>query len=107
MLKVLDGVRSWKSRSGSSCPAQGRCWRTGCGCHQDRASDARRPAARLISSGIIPGAQDSTSSIENGSRNKRSVGLDLGTDRGREILYALVKKSDVFLTSFCRRRGGA
>ena len=65
------------------------------------------PLRGLVSSGMIPGAYGLNFFVENGSRNKRSLGLDLGTDRGREVLYALVEKSDVFLTSFlpaARRR---
>ena len=34
------------------------------------------------------------------NRGKRSVGLDIGTDRGKEILHALVESADVFLTNF-------
>ena len=65
------------------------------------------PLRGLISSGIIPGAHGLNFFIENGSRNKRSLGLDLNTDKGREVLYALVRRADVFLTSFlppARRR---
>jgi crotonobetainyl-CoA:carnitine CoA-transferase CaiB-like acyl-CoA transferase len=41
------------------------------------------------------------------NRGKRSVGLDIATDEGREILYRLVESADVFLTNFlpgARRR---
>ena len=34
------------------------------------------------------------------NRGKRSVGLDIATDEGREILYTLVDSADVFLTNF-------
>ncbi len=34
------------------------------------------------------------------NRGKRSVGLDIATDEGREILYTLVESADVFLTNF-------
>ena len=34
------------------------------------------------------------------NRNKRSIGLDLTTDRGREVLYKLVEEADVFSTNF-------
>ncbi|MDZ4278919.1 MAG: CoA transferase [Dehalococcoidia bacterium] len=34
------------------------------------------------------------------NRNQRSVTLDLKNDRGRAILYRLVKKSDVFFTNY-------
>src|SRR6185369_1950770 len=41
------------------------------------------------------------------NRGKRSVGIDLALDGGRELLYRLVEKADVFLTNFlpaARRR---
>lgn len=34
------------------------------------------------------------------NRGKKSVGLDLGTDAGREALYRLVESADVFTTNF-------
>jgi len=37
---------------------------------------------------------------ENYNRGKRSVTLDLSQDGGREILYKLAEKADVFLTNF-------
>jgi len=45
--------------------------------------------------------------IEIPNRGKRSVGLDLASDAGRELLYRLVSDADVFLTNFlpqARRR---
>ncbi|MCX8072499.1 MAG: CoA transferase [Candidatus Binatia bacterium] len=65
------------------------------------------PLRGLIHSGMVPGASGLNFFIENGSRNKRSVGLDLNSERGREVLYRLVEKADVFLTNFlpaARRR---
>ncbi|MGV0734973.1 CoA transferase [Mycobacterium syngnathidarum] len=35
-----------------------------------------------------------------GHRNKRSIGIDLRTPRGRELAHQLVKQSDVVLTNF-------
>ena len=58
------------------------------------------PLRGLISSGIIPGAYGLNFFVENGSRNKRSIGLDLATDKGREVFYRLVEHADVVLTSF-------
>src|SRR5487761_2755006 len=37
--------------------------------------------------------------MEAANRGKRSLGLNLGSDEGREILYSLVRSADVFLTS--------
>ena len=34
------------------------------------------------------------------NRNKQSVALDLKQDRGREVLYKLVKDADIFVTNF-------
>jgi len=34
------------------------------------------------------------------SRGKKSIGLDLSTDQGRDLLYRLVADADVFLTSY-------
>jgi crotonobetainyl-CoA:carnitine CoA-transferase CaiB-like acyl-CoA transferase len=37
--------------------------------------------------------------LEHSNRGKRSIGLDLATPEGREVLYKLVAVSDVFLTN--------
>ncbi len=58
------------------------------------------PLRGLIHSGIVPGARGLNFFVENGTRNKRSVGLDLSTEAGREVLYRLVETADVFLTNF-------
>jgi crotonobetainyl-CoA:carnitine CoA-transferase CaiB-like acyl-CoA transferase len=50
--------------------------------------------------GVIP-------AFQKANRGKRSVGIDLKTEAGREILYRLAKDSDVFLTNMrgpARRR---
>jgi len=50
------------------------------------------------------GGQDNTASInflmEHSNRGKRSLGLDIARDEGRELLYEIAKTSDVFLTNF-------
>ncbi len=38
--------------------------------------------------------------FETANRNKKSITLDLKKDRGRELLFALVKRSDVFCTNY-------
>jgi crotonobetainyl-CoA:carnitine CoA-transferase CaiB-like acyl-CoA transferase len=101
MLKVLDGVRLIEVAEWFFVPGAGTViadW----GADVIKIEHPTRgdPLRGLISSGIIPGATGLNFFIENGSRNKRSLGLDLGTDRGREILNTLVEKADIFLTSF-------
>ena len=38
--------------------------------------------------------------IEHPNRGKRSVGIDLSTPEGQEVLYELAKEADVFLTNY-------
>lgn len=38
--------------------------------------------------------------VEHPNRGKRSVGIDLATTEGQELLYELAKQCDVFLTNF-------
>ena len=57
------------------------------------------PQRGLVSSGLLgPGTVDFTVQLPN--RGKRSVGLDLSTDQGHDLLLKLAASSDVFLTSF-------
>lgn len=41
--------------------------------------------------------------FEAANRNQRSITLDLKNERGREVLYRLVKKADVFYTNYTSR----
>ena len=41
--------------------------------------------------------------MEHSNRGKRSIGLDMSRPDGLEILYELVRSSDVFLTNFLLR----
>ncbi len=74
--------------------------RLGRGGHQDRARRAGRrharpgrpPASRVV-------AGDVHALLEHSNRGKRSLGLDLTTADGLEILYKLAATSDVFLTN--------
>ena len=59
------------------------------------------PQRGLISSGLIPGGPGAVNYImEQPNRGKRSIGIDVSTDGGRELIYELARTSDVFLTSF-------
>lgn len=58
------------------------------------------PQRGLISSGLLPaGAGGINYMIEVPNRGKRSVGIDISTEEGRDVLYRLVAESDVFLTN--------
>ncbi|MGH0037573.1 MAG: CaiB/BaiF CoA transferase family protein [Myxococcota bacterium] len=57
------------------------------------------PQRGLVTSGLIP--QGGFNFMwEQPNRGKKSVGLDIKTQQGRELLYKLAERSDVFLTSF-------
>lgn len=59
------------------------------------------PQRGLISSGLVPaGAGGVNYMIEVPNRGKRSIGIDLATEGGREILLRLAARSDVFLTNY-------
>ena len=59
------------------------------------------PQRGLVSMGRIPGGPNAVNYImEQPNRGKRSIGIDMATDKGREVLYKLAESADVFLTSF-------
>ena len=53
---------------------------------------------RLLGGTLEPGA--SSAAFKHYSRGKRSIAIDLASDEGRELLYRLVARADVFLTSY-------
>jgi crotonobetainyl-CoA:carnitine CoA-transferase CaiB-like acyl-CoA transferase len=59
------------------------------------------PQRGLISSGLVPAAAGGFNyMMEQPNRGKRSVGINLAHDDGRELLYQLAATCDVFLTNF-------
>ena len=65
------------------------------------------PQRGLVTSGFFPPTGGVNFMMEQSNRGKRSVGIDLGNPRGLEVLHALCKDADVFLTNFlpaARRR---
>ena len=57
------------------------------------------PARGLVTGGKSPSVGSVNMMVEQTNRGKRSIGLDMGSPEGREILYELAARSDVFLTS--------
>lgn len=57
------------------------------------------PQRGLVTSGLLPKGGFNFM-WEQPNRGKKSVGIDIKTDGGRELVYELARGSDVFLTSF-------
>ncbi|WP_328513437.1 CoA transferase [Streptomyces mirabilis] len=67
------------------------------------------PQRGLRQTGTLRVEGDPNPNVEHANRGKRSLGLDMTRPEGKEVLYDLARRSDVFLTSFLpghRRRFG-
>src|SRR5438309_4759231 len=102
MNDVLDGIRVLEVAAWTFVPAAGAVladW--GADVIKIEHPETGDPQRGLISSGLIPGGPGAVNyMMEQPNRGKRSVGLDMASDEGREILYKIAATSDVFLTSF-------
>lgn len=58
------------------------------------------PQRGLRQTGSLKVEGDPNPNVEHANRGKRSIGLDMSVPEGREVLHELVKRADVFLTSF-------
>ncbi len=59
------------------------------------------PQRGLITSGLLPGGKGAVNfMIEQPNRGKRSIGIDIATPEGHEVLMRLVETADVFLTNY-------
>src|SRR5262249_38472208 len=102
MTDILSGIRVVELAAWTFVPAAGAVladW--GADVIKVEHPETGDPQRGLISSGLIPGGPGAVNYImEQPNRGKRSIGLDISTDDGRELLYELARSSDVFLTSF-------
>jgi crotonobetainyl-CoA:carnitine CoA-transferase CaiB-like acyl-CoA transferase len=58
------------------------------------------PQRGLISSGLVPGGGSVNHMMEVPNRGKKSIGLDLASPAGHDVLLKLAAQADVFLTNF-------
>lgn len=65
--------------------------------------DLGRGVLRVVGAITSQGQQSRNFYFEIGNRNKKSIGVDLKRPEGRQIIYQLVEKSDVFLHNFRHR----
>ncbi|HEX7134922.1 MAG TPA: CoA transferase [Iamia sp.] len=98
----LDGVRIIEVASWMFVPSGGSVlvdW--GADVLKVEHPDTGDPQRGLITSGLLPGGPGGVNfMIEQPNRGKRSIGIDLTTAEGHEVLMRLVEGADVFLTSY-------
>ena len=101
MLRVMEGVRILEVAQFTFVPAAGAVL-------ADWGADVikvEHPVTGDAQRGLLQvGGRDNQGNInflmEHANRGKRSIGLDLKSAEGREVLDALIRSSDVFLTNF-------
>ena len=101
MTKPLEGIRVVEVASWMFVPSGGSVlvdWGADVIKVEPMTGDPQRG---LITSGLLPGGAGGVNfMVEQPHRGKRSIGLDLSTDEGHEVLMKLVETADVFLTNY-------
>jgi crotonobetainyl-CoA:carnitine CoA-transferase CaiB-like acyl-CoA transferase len=101
MTKVMEGVRVLELAQYTFVPAAGAVladWGADViKIEHPVRGDAQRGFLRM---GSEPIPAERNTIMEHPNRGKRSVGIDVGTDEGRELIYRIAKTCDVFLTNF-------
>src|SRR3978361_1767089 len=110
MAGVLQGIKVVEIASWTFVPSAGAVlsdW----GADVIKVEDVRGgdPGRSLVIAGLKRenAKADRDYMLEIGNRGKRSIGLDLRSEKGRELLAKLVESADVFLTNWlpdARRR---
>lgn len=101
MTRVMEGVRVLEVAQFTFVPAAGAVL-TDWGAdvikieHPVR-GDAQRGIKELQRLAVNP---QRSSLMQHPNRGKRSVGIDISTEEGRELLYAIARTCDVFLTNY-------
>src|SRR5262252_9405641 len=96
MATVLDGVRVVEVADWGFVPSAGAAL----GDWGAEVIKVEHPRVGDPIGGLITGASGRNFIVEQIGRHKRSVGIDLAHDAGRELLCRLVARADVFLTNF-------
>ncbi len=101
MTRVMEGVRVLEVAQYTFVPAAGAVladWGADViKIEHPLRGDAQRGFIRMGSYEIPP---DRNTIMEHPNRGKRSVGIDVGTEEGRELIYRIARTADVFLTNF-------
>lgn len=102
MKRIMEGVRVIEVAAWTYVPIAGAVlaeW--GADVIKIEHPETGDPQRGLLTSGLMPSGPGGVNfMMELPNRGKRSVGLDLKHEKGREVLLELVKTADVFLTNF-------
>jgi crotonobetainyl-CoA:carnitine CoA-transferase CaiB-like acyl-CoA transferase len=101
MTKVMEGVRILEVAQFTFVPAAGAVlsdWGADViKIEHPVRGDAQRGIQMLQRLAVNP---QRSSLMQHPNRGKRSVGVDISTEEGRELLYEMAKSADVFLTNY-------
>jgi len=101
-MGIMDGIKVVEVASWTYVPVAGAVlaeW--GADVIKIEHPESGDPQRGLATSGLIPqGPGGVNFMMELPNRGKRSVGLDMATEEGRDLLLQLCAKADVFLTNF-------
>jgi crotonobetainyl-CoA:carnitine CoA-transferase CaiB-like acyl-CoA transferase len=99
---VLAGVKIVEVAAWTFVPAAGAvCAEWGAEVIKVEPRDGGDPQRGLITMGLVPAGRGGVNyMIEMPNRGKKSIGVDLKTEGGREVLLKLVETADVFLTNY-------
>lgn len=102
MSAMLDGVRVLEVAMWTFVPSGGAVlaeW--GADVIKVEHPETGDPQRGLINSGFLPSESGGLNyMMEVPNRGKKSIGIDLKTEGGRELVYRLAADCDVFLTNF-------
>ena len=104
MIKVMDGIRVLEVAQFTFVPAAGAIladW----GADVIKVEDPVRGDTQrgFLNMGGVTLDPERHTMIEHPNRGKRSVGIDIGTPEGQQLIYELAKTADVFLTNLLPR----
>lgn len=100
-MKPLDGIRVLEVAMYGFVPAAGAVlaeWGAEVTKVEHAVTGDPQRGLRQIGALVVEG--EPNPNVDNANRGKRSIGLDMSIPEGREVLYDLARRSDVFLTSF-------
>ena len=101
MTRVMEGIRVLEVAQYTFVPAAGAVmadWGADViKIEHPVRGDAQRGFLRV---GSVPVTPDRNTVMEHPNRGKRSVGVDVSSEEGRELIYRIARTADVFLTNY-------